>query len=397
MNAACHVCGATGLEVLPGLEALGLVSSDCRPLDFRCQVALCGTCGVVQKPVDEPWRAATACIYDGYCIYHQSGGLEQPVFQAGGGSCARSDRLLDWALGLGALPESGRLADVGCGNGGFLRAFARRRPGWRLCGLEWGERHCEIVLGISGVEAFEPTGLAGLARLAESGGRFDAIVLVHALEHFPDLRQALAGLHGCLKPGGLLLILVPDHAANPFDLLVADHCTHFSAASLRRELTLAGYGVEALAEGTAIAKELAVLARRSELVPAAVPEPVQQNAEARQRAQAAVEFLAATLAQAREASRQGPVGIFGTSIGGVWLAAQLGAGAAFFVDEDQDRVGRELMGLPVLAPEQVAAGSAVVLPLAPVVARAVAARLGRSHPGVRWIGPNDSAQCEGRS
>jgi hypothetical protein len=98
---------------------------------------------------------------------------------------------------------------------------------------------------------------------------------------------------------------------------------------------------EGLAEGTAIANELVVLARRCELVPMAAPEPLQQSAEARQRAQAAVAFLAATLAQAREASRQGPVGVFGTSIGGVWLAAQLGANAAFFVDREVSRLTQE--------------------------------------------------------
>lgn len=385
MSAHCHVCGTAGLEALSGLEALGLVSSDCRPLDFRCQLALCGSCGLVQKPVDEAWRAATACIYDEYLIYHQSGGQEQPVFEAGGGACARSDRLLDWALAQADVPEQGRLADVGCGNGGFLRAFARRKPGWRLSGLEWGARHREAVLGIPGVAEFSPEGLAGLDGLTYSNGQLDAIVLVHALEHFPEPRLALARLRNSLRPGGRLLVLVPDHAANPFDLVVADHCTHFSAASLRRELTLAGFGVEALAEGTAIAKELAVLARRGEQAPAARTEASLGIAEARQRAEQAVGFLAAVLAQARTAAQAGPVGIFGTSIGGVWLAARLGAGAAFFVDEDPARVGRALMGLPVLAPGQVAPGATVVLPLAPVVAKAVVERLAPRFPGVRWL------------
>ena len=383
-HVACHVCGVEGLLPLPGLEGLGLVSSDCRPLDFRCQLALCPACGLVQKRVDQAWHAAVARIYDEYLIYHQSGGLEQPVFLAGGGACARSDRLLDWALGQADLPEQGRLADVGCGNGGFLRAFARRRPGWSLSGLEWGGRHQEAVLGLPGVEGFSPEGLAGLSR-----GQ-DAIALIHVLEHLPEPRAALARLRDSLKPGGLLLVLVPDHAANPFDLLIADHCTHFSAGSLRRELVRAGFAVQALAEGTAIAKELAVLARRVERAGDAAPPVLDMPsttdiAAARQRAEQAVGFLCAVLAQARTAAKDGPVGIFGTSIGGVWLAAQLGAGAAFFVDEDQGRVGRDLMGLPVLAPEQVVVGATVVLPLAPTVAQAVLRRLESRFPGVRWL------------
>lgn len=380
-HGTCHVCGAASLRPLPGLEDLGLVSSDCRPLDFRFGLVLCPECGLVQKRVDEAWRAATARIYEEYCIYHQSGGLEQPVFQTGGAAQPRSVRLLDWALEQVGLPEHGLLADVGCGNGGFLRAFAERRPGWRLRGLEWGGRHCDAVLGIPGVEAFDPEGLAGLS------GRHDAIALVHVLEHLPGPRTALAQLRECLEPGGVLLILVPDHTRNPFDLVIADHCTHFSAKSLERELRLAGFTVEALAAGTAIAKELAVVARRGagQPAPSATSATALETADARREAAEAVAFLGAVLAQAKAAAQDGPVGIFGTSIGGVWLASQLGAGAAFFVDEDESRVGRDLMGLPVLRPEGIPGGAAVVLPLAPAVAKAVIQRLAPRLPGVRWL------------
>lgn len=55
------------------------------------------------------------------------------------------------------------------------------------------------------------------------------------------------------------------------------------------------------------------------------------------------------------------------------------------MDEDDARVGRELMGLPVLSPGQVAAGASVMVPLAPEVACCVEGRLAPLFPGVRWL------------
>ena len=58
--------------------------------------------------------------------------------------------------------------------------------------------------------------------------RFDLVVMVHALEHIPRLIEFLSALKNLLTPTGLLLIEVPDLDKSPFDILIADYCTHFS-------------------------------------------------------------------------------------------------------------------------------------------------------------------------
>jgi len=75
------------------------------------------------------------------------------------------------------------------------------------------------------------------------------------------------------------------------------------------------------------------------------------------------------------AAIRGPVGILGTSISATWLAAALGDKVTFFVDEDASRVGREHLGLRIIGPADAPKEPAVLMPLRPDIALAMAWRL----------------------
>ena len=83
----------------------------------------------------------------------------------------------------------------------------------------------------------------------------------------------------------------------------------------------------------------------------------------------------------------GPLGIFGTSIAATWLDAQTANAAAFFVDEDTSRVGKQHQGRPILSPAGVPAGATVYVALPPMVGGDVAARLRGARPDVRFVTP----------
>jgi SAM-dependent methyltransferase len=199
--------------------------------------------------------------------------------------------------------------------------------------------------------------------------------MIHCLEHIPAPAAFLRHVATLLAPDGRLLIEVPDLAANPFDPLVADHATHFLAASLRRTVAQAGLGIVACSDHW-VPKELSVLAARAASAQAEPTLPVGQAT-----ASGAVRWLHGLLDLA--AAQPGPLGIFGTSIAASWLAAQLGTRAAFFIDEDPDRVGNRHLGLPILAPSAAAADAVVMLPFPPAMARAIAARW----PAIRGVCP----------
>jgi len=377
----CHVCGEVGLAVLDGFETLRQVTSDCRPWRAGTRIAACECCGAVQKITDDDWCQDAEEIYRGYAIYSQAGGEDQRIFEPGSGvGTSRSERLVARLAQSCSLPSSGRLLDVGCGNGVFLAAFNRAMPGWRLAGSELGDKYRTAVEGLPQVEALYT------CPIEEVPGKFDLVTMVHCLEHIPNPIQFARRLRAKLEPEGLLMVQVPDLEANPFDLLIADHCTHFSSGMLRYTLQRAGYSGVTISTDW-VAKELSVVAARKEgksgsMATASAAPPATNVLPALRWLQRLVE----------DAARLGPeaIGIFGSSIAGTWLAAQLGSRVTFFVDEDPNRIGGQHLGRLIIAPASVTEGATVVVPLVPPAAKAVAARL--QNPGIRFVLPPKPVQ-----
>jgi hypothetical protein len=90
-----------------------------------------------------------------------------------------------------------------------------------------------------------------------------------------------------------------------------------------------------------------------------------------------VSWLTQVLNFARELAESSPIGIFGTSISGMWLFGPLREAVSFFVDEDPSRIGRDVAGRPILSPLDAPSGATVLVPLLP----AVAARIGERYAG----------------
>jgi SAM-dependent methyltransferase len=124
----------------------------------------------------------------------------------------------------------GRVLDVGCGRGYLLDAFRRR--GWTVEGTEISapsSAHAREALGIT-------VHLSQLEELCLPTGSYDAVTLWHVLEHVPDPASVLAEVHRLLRPGGVLLVSVPNFGspeawtAGPgwFHLDVPRHLYHFT-------------------------------------------------------------------------------------------------------------------------------------------------------------------------
>lgn len=378
----CRVCGAAQLYEFPEYPQLWRVTSDCKSFPPGGRLAVCEGCGAVQKPTDARWQKEVDAIYETYAPYFQSGGVEQAVFDpAMGAPRRRSAVILDRLAGVHPIGESGSMIDVGCGNGVMLRAFSEFRQGWTLHGHELSDLHVDTLAAIPG---FERLHTGDLARLPD---RFDLITMMHALEHFTDPLQGLIALRDKLAPDGCLFVEVPNGAVTPFDLVIADHVSHFTRHDLARLLHRAGMGAKAIADDW-VTKELSVAATPAgplpDLPPAASP------AQARQRVQSQLDWIGAVIAGAREAAgASSRFGLFGTSVAAMWLFGQIGDAVDFFVDEDPSREGTTLFDRPVLTPAGAPDDATVYLALIPPVAKAVAARLSR--PGVSFRTPPDVA------
>jgi 2-polyprenyl-3-methyl-5-hydroxy-6-metoxy-1,4-benzoquinol methylase len=369
----CHVCAGPGVQLFSKYEQLCRVTSDCKPWPRGGRLGACTFCGTVQKPIDAAWQAEVAQIYREYTIYHQSNGAEQAVFDtASGRSSLRSQRLVEMVSARLQLPTTGRLLDLGCGNGAFLRAFSAAQARWALAGLELDDKYRETVESIPRVEALH----AGDPK--DVPGKFDFISLIHALEHIPNPRGYLEQTWNKLKVGGLMLVEIPNFLENPFDLLVADHSSHFTPTAVKEVVHSTGFEVLFVATDWVV-KEQTVIARK------VGEDAVKHNMKGASGAAAAgraVGWLLSVVEAAQEQAGRGRFGLFGTSITATWLTGELGEAVQFFVDEDPNRVGKTFMERPVYHPSQVPGDSNVFLGLPRQLAESVKQRIGK--PGVSY-------------
>lgn len=371
----CSVCAGRELERLGSAE-LGGVTSDCKPWPDAGEIAVCTGCGHVQKLASKAWRQVCAAIYADYDLYHQSGGVEQVLFGPDAAARTRSSLVLTALARRLRLPEVGHLLDVGCGNGATLKAAHDVLPQWGLTGAEQNDRLRERVLSLPGVEAFCSGPLESLRTT------FDVISVVHVLEHVSQPVAFLSQLRRMLRPEGAVLIQVPDLPGNPFDLLIADHCSHFTAATLVALVEMAGFQVEAIGDAV-IPKELTLIGRPA-LKGKALPTRRESGLELGSRS---LDWLRQVLAAARGYSSQPPFGLFGTAIAGTWLGGVLGDRVDFFVDEDRLRQGRYHLGRPILMPDEVPDGHSVYMALPVEIAGPVYNRLQLARPSVHYVLP----------
>ena len=108
---------------------------------------------------------------------------------------------------LRLLPPGGRVLDVGCASGGLL-ALLRDRAG-HLAGLELSATAARAAaeIGDHVVQgALEDPGLPFAA------GSFDLVVLADVIEHLADPADGLARAVGWCRPGGAVLVSVPNIA-----------------------------------------------------------------------------------------------------------------------------------------------------------------------------------------
>jgi SAM-dependent methyltransferase len=153
------------------------------------------------------------------------------------------------ALDLRLPGRPRRVLDVGA-HAGRLMSLARA-AGWDVEGIELNPRTAARAAAATGATVHQ-----GNIFTVEPRAPFDAIALVDVLEHIPDPRRALTRAAGWLRPGGAIVVKVPNGAAQQLKESVravvrpgyrptlADnlvHINHFTPASLRLALERSGF------------------------------------------------------------------------------------------------------------------------------------------------------------
>lgn len=148
----------------------------------------------------------------------------------------------------------GRLLEIGCGEGWFLKAAVA--AGYEARGLEFSDFgltrfNPELASRVAFGDAFE-----ALDRLIADRAEVEVCVMEHVLEHVADPQALLARLPAILAPGAVVAITVPNdfspvqlrakalgHIDREFWVAPPQHLNYFNSDSLPRLLDRMGFEV----------------------------------------------------------------------------------------------------------------------------------------------------------
>jgi SAM-dependent methyltransferase len=246
---ACWICG--GAELAP-IHELVFELSEYESQDpelaaytgSRVALARCARCGFAQ-PAALP---ALPRYFDRMYDQRWSDEWIRSEFESGYKDYIFEGILRSLARRLGRRRRT--LLDVGAHAGRFVSLACR--AGWAAEGLELNPR----TAAYAALRTGRPIRQVNVHDVDATAAAFDAITLTDVLEHIPDPVRVLVRVGELLAPGAWVAVKVP---CGPSQVLketwrgrlvrgyrptVADnlvHVSHFSPASLRRALELAGF------------------------------------------------------------------------------------------------------------------------------------------------------------
>jgi SAM-dependent methyltransferase len=144
------------------------------------------------------------------------------------------------------FPARGKLLEVGSGFGYLLDHF--RRDGWKVTGVEPNAgltRHAQNALKLDVLPKILPE-----AKFPDAS--FDAVLMMHVIEHVPDPLDTLSEIWRVLRPGGMLVMETPVYDTLMFKLLgrrerslsCGGHIYFFTSSTLRALSEKAGFRFE---------------------------------------------------------------------------------------------------------------------------------------------------------
>jgi 2-polyprenyl-3-methyl-5-hydroxy-6-metoxy-1,4-benzoquinol methylase len=231
----CPVCGNTSGEVL---HTQRFILPEGHPLSAGYDVVVCTQCGFgyADTSVDQRDYEEFYAKFSKYADNRTSTG--------GGESAWDAERLQATAADIARIvpDKSARMVDIGCANGGLLRAL--RDLGYtNLCGLDLSPACVRQTKESPGVDAY----IGSLSQIPSEAGPFDCVILLHVLEHVKDLQSAMIYVRQFLNRGAYLYVETPDatryadYVFAPFQDFNTEHINHFSLTSMANLLCRCGF------------------------------------------------------------------------------------------------------------------------------------------------------------
>ena len=357
---SCLICDVGTVKEFDGFQKLKRVTSDAKLFPSGGRLGICDTCSTVQKFADKKWLSEIDEIYKDYSTFSVEGFIDQQVYDDRHQKLRpRCELILERLSEVVDIKKGSKWLDYGCGRGAMLNAASKFDP--QLFGYDLNDSHKEYL---GSIENFQKL-YSDLDKIPD--GTFDFISMIHSIEHFVDPIKDLKAAVRKLKPDGYLFIQVNDTRLNPFEVLVADHLTHFEPATLSNMVKKQGVVIELL-HNDFIGKEISLLASKKGQPVITDPEPATHGEV---NIQLQIDWLKSLSDLANDLTERPKFGLFGSSIAATWLYGETSGKISYFVDEDESRIGEKHLGLPIVSPQSLGSDNVVLLGLIPSVADSI--------------------------
>lgn len=235
----CLLCGRIGDVLYENLQDM-VVGAAGRWRIRRCEdKSNCGLAWLDPLPTEEQLALAYSNGYHANHLQARHNVVKKALIRATYGLLERFTPLESSApieeMFLGNV-RPGRLLDVGCGPGIFLRKM--RTLGWSVEGLD---RYAEAAKVANETSAI-PVRVGTIEDAGYTSGSFDAVTLSHVIEHVADPTAVLRQCWHLVNAGGSITVITPNieslahsHFGNHWPGLGPPrHLQLFSIASLRK-------------------------------------------------------------------------------------------------------------------------------------------------------------------
>lgn len=258
-----------------------------------------------------------------------------------------------------------RILDIGCATGGLLSEL-KEKGHENVLGLDPSPVCASIAKELYGV----PVLTGPLSDISPDLGSFDFIILCAVLEHLPHLRTALSQIRAVLSSKGMVYVEVPDvtrfsdSCDAPFQEFSIEHINFFSPISLSNLLTNCGFAQISI-EQTAVEQipgkityDIKAVFQKSDCVrqPGAIPDGLSEPSLADYISRSSdvgrhIHVIVDSLVDSR---RSIIVWGVGTHTQHLLAASSLAkANIVAFVDSNPRYQGKQLNGIPIIAPAYV--------------------------------------------
>ncbi|WP_455757111.1 class I SAM-dependent methyltransferase [Sulfurimonas sp.] len=338
----CRLCDTLNINKVIDLnnKVHFSVMSDNRTIDESLVVYLCDNCFLMQKESSEEKQLK---YFSQFNSHQLTDGEEQMKF-LDGKSVPRSELIVD-IISDYILSDSGKILDIGTGNGAFLKKFQKKFPTWEMYGQDLQDNSKDSILQIISEDRFIHDEIKNIDE------KFNIISVIHVLNHIVDLELFIEDIQKLLSDDGQLIIQVPYILKSISDLVIIESINHFSKYSIDKLLSKYFKNIfisnEVQGEMTIIASNKFFYKENS----------FQENVTDVYDIENKFNLLVSYLINNKET-----INIFGTSPLGVYCSKVQEDKIAYFIDEDESKIGKSILNKMVVHPKDTLDDIKIILP-----------------------------------